>query len=361
VKRLSVGQRNTPNSSAIDRGFREIFARRYFANNGPMVQHLDAAIAQYTGVEYAISVANEMTAMMLLAKSLFAPGEIIVPAYLSASMVEALVWGEFTPVFADIDPITWSLSPETLRLVLTRRTTGIVGEHFLGRVGDPLVLERLAGSYGIPLLFDASDALGCATADRRAGSFGVGEVFSLHERSLLNGAEGGCVTTHKPDLAAKLRTRRNFSLTETPDDIHFRMNGKMAEASAMLALAGLREVDGWIVRNRERFRAYEIGLRGCNGVTLVPFDRAGSNYMRVVVDVDEERAGIGGEELLTELARDGIFATRPLASIHDAVVADAPVALRLRDRLVELPNASDVSPEDAAMVCSSLVRLCRRR
>ncbi|MHB8212180.1 MAG: DegT/DnrJ/EryC1/StrS family aminotransferase [Vulcanimicrobiaceae bacterium] len=344
----------------IDRGFRDIFARRYFANNGPMVQELDRAVARFSGVDYAVSVANEMMAMMLLAKSLFAPGEIVVPAYLSPVMVEALVWGGYTPAFADVDPGTWRLSAETIRKVLTSRTTGIVGAHFLGRLGEPFELERIAELHGLPLLFDASDALGCSTGDRRAGSFGNGEVFSLHESSLLNAAEGGCVTTRLLDVSNKMRTMRNFHLSETFEKTPLRMNGKMAESCAMLALAGLAEVDQWIVRNRERVLAYEAGLQGLAGIRLLPFDRAASNYVRSVIEIDEARAGLAINELVSVLAEENVFPKRPLASIDVSVLGDAPVVRSLRNRLLELPNSAVVLREDATRISGLIARRCAR-
>lgn len=357
MKRLAIHQGNLPPWERVERGMRAIFERSYFANNGPLVQELDGAMAALAGVQYGVCMTNEMMAMMLLAKSQFQLGEVVVPAFFSSWMIEALLWGGYVPVVADVDPRSWTLSPRTVLSAITAKTTGIVGVQPLGRLAACEELERFASDQGLPLIFDASDALGCTLRGRNAGEFGDGAVFSFGPPSLLNAGEGGCVTTRELEVANRLRTLRNFHPGQTFADMPLRMNGKMAEASAMVALTGLSEVSRSIERNRERFTAYRDALRRLPGVKLAEPDADVANYQRVVIEIDPLRAGVDAASLSRALTAESVSTARPL-ELAPVALGPMPVAEIVYERLLELPNAPDVTAEDAQRIAASIAAKC---
>jgi dTDP-4-amino-4,6-dideoxygalactose transaminase len=360
TERLRIGQRNLPPWSAVQSGFRAMFARRYFANNGPLVQELDRSIAEFTGARYAVSVTNDMMAMMLLARAAFSPGEVVAPAYLSPVMVEALRWGGFTPVFADVDARSYALSPNAVAGVLTTKTTGIVGVHFMGRLSGAGELETFAREKGVPLIFDGRDALAASRGARSAGTFGRGEVFSLNEAMLLNAAEGGCVTTNEQLIFDRLRTLRNFHPGQTFAEVPLRMNGKMAEAPALLALAGLPSIPESVAKNALRYAAYSECLGGLPGIALLADDDERSSHTRIVVMVDAATAGASAREVRDFLTNEGIEAALPLERTDAAALHGAPAVQRLSERLLELPNAAVMTTEDVQEVGRAIARCVGR-
>src|SRR5262249_53159246 len=150
-----------------------------------------------------------------------------------------------------------------------------------------------AKRHSLSLLFDAAHAFGCSHGGRMLGNFGAVEVFSFHATKFFNTFEGGAVTTHDDDLAAKSRLMTNFGFAYYDKGIYVGTNGKMSEISAAMGLTGLESLDVFIAANRRNYRAYQEGLRDVPGIRLIKFDEAEqNNYQYVIIEVDEAVAGI---------------------------------------------------------------------
>ena len=88
--------------------------RRWFSNNGPLVQEFEEALATYVGVKHCVSMCNATIAMEIAARALDLRGEVIVPAYTFVATAHAFRWHEIVPVFADMDPETHNLAPDSI-------------------------------------------------------------------------------------------------------------------------------------------------------------------------------------------------------------------------------------------------------
>ncbi len=351
-----------PAWSRIDGAFREIFERRYFTNNGPMVQQLDETLARRFGVNHAVCVTNSMVGLMIIAKALELAGEVVVPAFAPPRLAEALSWAGLSPVPCDIDPTTHMLSVQGLTPLIGARTVAICGIHLWGRPCDPDGLQTLADLKEMKLVFDAGQAVGCTHRGRALGGCGAGEVFSFYQSSVLNGADGGCITTNDAALATRLRSIRHFSAAEA--EVPLRINGKMSEAQAALALLGLADLDRAIAANRRRHDAYATGLEGLPGVRLQRYGAdERNNFQSVVIEIDGERVGLHRDDFLRMLAAENVFCSRPFEPVpRHANVRPEPVrpsgfahADRLFQRLLQLPNGPSLGLDDVARLCD-LVR-----
>lgn len=353
-----IGQFNLPPWEDVEEAFAGIFERRYFANNGPLVRELDAALARALEIEYAVCVTNEMLGTAILAKALLAPGDVVVPAYAPRVLVEALIWAGLTPVPADVDPVTFLPSAKSVGPTVTERTVAIVGTHLFGFACDPMELRAAANAVDARLLFDAFDALGSKRGNTFVGCCGDGEVFSFHERTVVNAGEGGCITTRDESTAQKLRTIRNFHAGETFAPVALRTNGKMSEAQAALALLGLQNLDTIVAENRRRFEAYAEGLRGLGGIELWGSARsAASNCARVVVRVDAGRAGVTRDRLAKGLAAKKVPHAIPLALWPNDAANAFPLSAAFCASLLELPNGSATTLDDVATICGIVRQL----
>jgi dTDP-4-amino-4,6-dideoxygalactose transaminase len=344
---LTVGPVHVPGLQAFESAMRAIFARRYFANNGPLVQELDAALARAFDVGHGVAVTNEMVAFMILLKACELDGEVIVPAFAPSMLADAVVWAGGTPVRCDVDPITHMLSPATIAPSLTPRTVGILGVHLWGHACASPELLAFARGHSLRLLFDASGAAGSRSGGRMIGGFGDAEVFSFYAANAIDGAEGGCITTNDLDLAKRLRTIRSFSdnvLVPVP----VRINGKMSEAQAALALLSLADLERTIAQSARRYRAYVEALDGVPGCSLLlhePLEAC--NAQSIVLFIDEARSGIGRDDLAAALAMDNVICRRPF---FDAMTAEFPNSDRLRREALLLPNAETLSAEQIARI-----------
>ena len=354
---LHVAQVNLPAWEDVEAAFRDIFQRRYFANHGPLVRQLDDAFAELTGTRHAVCVTNGTVALMALARALGLSGEVIAPSFTFPATIQALEWAGLTPVLCDVEVETHMISARQVEPHVGERTVGVLGVHAWGRPCDPDGLAALCERRGLALIFDACHGIACTHEGRPLGNFGVGEAFSFHATKVLNGAEGGCITTNDPDLAARLRTIRSFHAGETFAAVPTRMNAKMSEAQAALALLSLRDLDRNIAANVERYRCYADGLEGLPGLSLVRYDqRESNNHQYVVLDVDEDAFGLSRDRLLAALEAENILGRRHFfPGVHRASpnlkrAGDLGNTDRLSARLIQLPNGQAVSREDIVRV-----------
>ncbi|PKN65135.1 MAG: DegT/DnrJ/EryC1/StrS aminotransferase [Deltaproteobacteria bacterium HGW-Deltaproteobacteria-15] len=362
---LHVAQENLPPWGAIELAFKGIFDRRYFANHGPLVRELDQCFAEFIGAEHAVCVTNGTVALMILAKSMGLSGEVIVPAFTFPATIQALYWAGLTPVLCDVDAHSHMITPKTIEPHISPRTTGILAVHLWGQPCNPQKLEPFASDHGLSLFFDACHAIGASFNGRRIGNFGAGEAFSFHAGQIVNGSEGGCITTNDRELAAKLRTMRSFHPSETFARVPLRINGKMSEAQAALTLLSLKEYQQNAAANRLRYEAYLSALSEIPGVFMLKYEPGyDNNYQCIVVEIDQEQAGLHRDVFLNLLSAENVLCTGPFFSDLDHMISFSdrppttgsfPATLRLCNRLLQLPNSQKMTLRDVDRVCS-LVR-----
>lgn len=325
-----------PQWDFVERAFHGIFERRYFANNGPLVQEFDRRFAEAHGVAYAAAVTNRTVALALAAKAV-APdgGEVIVPAYVSPSAIAAFAWAGLTPRRVDVQPNEIVLSAEAAAMGLTPRTKAIFAVQMFGFPIDQK-LAAFAGERGLALFSDATDAVGMR--EREPGC--IARVYALDETSACNAADSACITTNDEQLSKVLRTMRNFHAGETFAPVPLRMNGKMSEAQAALSLCSMDALDETIARNRERFALYRDALLAGGLGLAAPSDPFASNCARIVIRTESRRAADIREAL-------------GLARIPEE--AAYPGVQTLRASLVELPNNHGMTSHDIAAVCAKVL------
>jgi dTDP-4-amino-4,6-dideoxygalactose transaminase len=361
VRPLHVAQVNLPPWEKVEAAFRGIFERHYFANHGPLVRRLDEEFARVQGVKHAVCVTNGTVALMLLARALELSGEVIVPAFTFPAAVQALVWAGLKPVFCDVERESHMISAATVEPLITKRTVGVLGTHLWGRACDPDGLAALCERYGLKLFFDACHSIACTHKGRLIGSFGAGEAFSFHATKVVNGGEGGAVTTNDRTLADRLRTMRSFHANETFAPVSVRFNGKMSEAQAALTLLSLDEIDKNIAANVSRFRAYETGLSGLPGISVVQYDPAERNsFQYVILDIDETMFELTRDQLYHALQAENVLCRR---HFYPGVHKNAPFAAEnvslpntdlLCQRLLQVPTGQAVSNDDVARICERI-------
>lgn len=358
---LHVAQVNLPPWEKVEAAFKGIFDRHYFANHGPLVRALDEAFADAVGVEHAVCVTNGTVALMILARALELSGEVIMPAFTFPAGAQALVWAGLRPVFCDVERGTHMISAGTVEPLITTRTAGVFGTHLWGRACDSDALTDLCERRGLTLFFDACHAIGCTDKQQPIGGFGSGEAFSFHATKVLNAGEGGCITTNDARLADRLRTMRNFHGNETFASVPVRLNGKMSEAQAALALLSLEDLPENIAANKARYRAYVQGLSMLPGIAIVEYDEAErNNYQYVVLDVDAAAAGLSRDRLFEALQAENVLCRRHFyPGIHKMAPFSAqnPVLHNtdvLCGCLLQLPSGQAMSVEDVARVCKCI-------
>lgn len=368
AKPLPVGQFYMPDRTEFESAFRAILQSRYFTNHGPRVRELDARFADHLGVKHAICVTNETVALMVAAKALDLHGEVIVPAYTRVATAQALSWAGLTPVFCDIDMATQTINADLVEPLLNSQTSAVLGVHMWGRACDPVGLQSLCKRRGLSLFFDAAHAVDCTYSGRKIGKFGNVEAFSFHASNVLNGAEGGCLTTDDDALAARIRTVRNFHVSESFSKVPLRINGKMSEAQASMALMSLRSLASVIDRNRNLYERYRERSLNWPGVRFNDYASGEqSNYQSCVLEIEHGMCLVSRDQLFRVLRAENILVRNPCArGVHQMVPYKAlqtqrgyslPETDRSCNRQLQLPLGASVTELVVDDLCD-VVDLC---
>jgi dTDP-4-amino-4,6-dideoxygalactose transaminase len=265
-----------------------------------------------------------------------------------------------TPVFADVDPVTQCLDPESVKSKITDKTTGIIAVHLWGRAAPVDELERVASDYGLTLLFDAAHAFGVSSGDRMVGSFGAAEILSFHATKFFNAIEGGAIVTDDDELAKRSRLMRNFGFAGEDNVVSDGTNGKMTEISAAMGLANFNGLDDLIGVNRRNYETYVECMRDLQGVTVLPVGGSGrSNYQYVVLMVGDN-CPLTRDALLEVLRDNNILARRyfwpschkmePYRTLYPDAGSSLPATERIAGQVIVLPSGTSVSEEDVRVI-----------
>src|SRR5688572_29284106 len=133
---LHVGRPNVGDRDALLERIGGILDRRWFTNNGPVVQEFEQRVADLVGAKHCIAICNATVALEIAIRAVGLSGEVIVPSFTFIATAHALQWQQITPVFCDIDPETHCLDPRRVEELITPRTTGIIGVHLWGHLCD---------------------------------------------------------------------------------------------------------------------------------------------------------------------------------------------------------------------------------
>lgn len=352
---LHVGRPNVGEKAEFLKHVDDIFENKWLSNNGPKVQLLEQRVADYHNVKHCIAMSNGTIALEIAIRALELEGEVIIPSYTFIATAHALSWQGITPIFADIDPDTHCLDPDSVRKMISPNTTGIIGVHLWGQTAPVDELQTIADQHNLKLMFDAAHAFGCSCKGQMIGNFGEAEVLSFHATKLFNTFEGGAVLTNNDVLAEKMRLMRNFGFSGLDNVIYSGTNGKMTEICAAMGLVNLDNLDAVVKRNQENYRAYQQGIDGLPGLSLSTFDESErNNYQYVVMEVGED-CPVSRDDMVEALHAENILARKYFwpgchnmlhyRKLYPHARLLLPATEQMSDKVVVLPTGTSLSAE----------------
>lgn len=342
-------------------------------SQGPRVQAFEQAFAERVGAAAAVATSSCTTALALaLHVSGVGPGdEVIVPSLSFIATANAVWHCGAQPVFADVDPQTCNLDPESAQSAIGPRTKAIMPVHQLGLPADMDAFFALAEDHGLAIVEDAACAIGARYRDRPIGSLPSLACFSLHPRKVITTGEGGMIAVQDLEVAERLRRLRGHGMDvsdlarHNADEVIVEAypergwNARMTDVQAALGLCQLQALEEILTRRAQIASRYTGALRGM-AYLEAPFEPpyAKRTWQSYSVRVTPE-APVDRTELMRRLLRDGIATRRGVMAIHRApAYAGRHPRLRhteaaARERLL-LPLYPDLADEQQDYVLERL-------
>lgn len=247
--------------------------RSDFITCGPKVDEFEQELTTYTTAKYAVAVSNGTAALHCACMAAgIGPGDEVIttPLTFAASANCALYCGAM-PVFADIDPDTYNIDPESIRAHITPKTKAIVAVDFTGQAVKHREIRALCDEYHLVFIEDAAHAIATKYNGQPVGSLADMTCFSFHPVKTITGGEGGAITTNNEEYYKKLMLVRTHGITHdeadmegTPhegpwyyEQIALGYNYRMTDFQAALITSQMKKLDRFVARRKEIVRAYD--------------------------------------------------------------------------------------------------------
>lgn len=319
-----------------------IWESKWLTNNGPFHQKFEKALADYLGVEHLALFVNGTIALVTALQALRTTGEVITTPYSFVATSHSLLWNNIKPVFVDIDPVTMNLNPDKIEAAITPQTTAIMPVHCYGNPCNVELIQQIADTYGLKVIYDAAHAFGVQYKGENLLKHGDLSVLSFHATKVFNTFEGGAIVCQDARTKQRIDYLKNFGIADEVTVMAPGINGKMNELQAAFGMLQIKHIDDAIKRRRAVDRCYRKSLCGIHGLSVLrePLDTV-RNYAYFPVLV-----GLGfpmSRDALYQRFRElGIYTRRYFYPL----ISDMPMYRGLPSASpANLPNAKEISAQ----------------
>ena len=341
--------------------------------DGPMVEAFETAFAHWIGRKYAVAVASGTLGTWVALRALgIGPGdEVICTSHTWHQVAQAITLCGATPVFADINYWTGSLSPEKAALKITPRTRAILASNTNGHPAAWAPLRALANARGLTLIEDSTEALGSRYQNQQVGTFGAVSVFDFSAPSALCTGEGGMVVTDDEALFHELRYLRQRRLADRASvsvGARVPLQAGMSELTAALGLSQLSGLDDRLQARRQVVSWYHEQMQSFEGVKppYIGEHVDEVHWMLYVVHLGKRFSGSARAQMIDDLRACGVETaaySHPLHQQFYYMQAAAAIGRqrgvlpdtdRIGDRALALPLHTQLDEEQIQYIVKTL-------
>lgn len=333
-----------------------------FSNRG-ICNFLEQRLSEYHKSEYCVLFSTGFWALVaaIKLKALDGKNEVIIPSLTYRRLADVVYWADLIPVFVDIETDTLAISPNSINNHISEKTALILAVHPIVNCCNTKKIIHISQKENIPLIFDAVESVHETFDGRRIGSFGMGEVFSLHASKFINGLEGGYVCTNESHFSTALKDFRLGKTVLYNNRLHTGLNGIPIGVHAAFALAGLDEIEVNINHNRSVYYRYKRCLSSVPGLKLMGFNEAEQTSYKNIVAMVTADFPFTRNQLVELLNQERILARKYYTpALHKKTyqyqvkVTDLPVTELAETLYVNLPCGARVAESDVDLICNFL-------
>jgi len=345
-------------------------------SHGRKVAEFEKAMAAYTGAAHAIGVNNGTDALVLLLRACgIQPGdEVVVPAFTFMASASSVALARARPVFADIDPVTYAIDPESLAKVAGSTARAVMPVHLFCQMADMDGVLGLARDRDLMVIEDSAEAIGMRWNGKHAGLLGAGGVLSFFPTKTLGAiGDAGMIITDSEEIAGQAAILRHHGrMGKTVDHIAgisnlsgvSGTNSKMDDLQAAVLLAKLGHLDEDIARRAELAAAYTERLRDIPEIlrlpTVVPREAETNPVFYVYLIEVEERDALEAHLTAAGIGTEVYYPTplhlQPCFTDLGHQEGDFPNAEAACRRTIGLPFYPDLTQAAMDRVCDTIRR-----
>ena len=359
---IQVTRSSMPALAEYVEEIKDVWESRCLTNMGEKHKKLEADLMNYLQTPNVTLFTNGHLALECAIAAFGLTGEVITTPFTFASTTHAIVRNGLTPVFCDVDPVTYNLDARKLESLITPRTTAIVPVHVYGNVCDVDAINAIARKYNLKVIYDAAHAFGVTINGKGIGVYGDISMFSFHATKVFHTIEGGALSYNNEQLKIILNHLKNFGITGPESVEYVGGNAKMNEFQAAMGICNLRHIEQAIEKRKIAAERYRRRLSGIPGIRMIPQQEGvKSNYAYCPVLFDGYR--ISRDEVYETLKNDDIISRKyffPLISSFECyrsrfACEETPVAKYVSDRILTLPLYEELALADVDKICNIIL------
>lgn len=356
---VDLGEQHKGITDELRQVFMRVLERSSFIL-GPEVHQFEENFATYLDVPYCIAVNSGTAALHLVLLALgIGPGdEVITVPNTFIATAEAISAVGATPVFVDVDPVSYTMNPAAVEKAITSKTKAILPVHLYGQTADLDPLLATAKRHNIALVEDACQAHGATYKGKKAGTLGIAGCFSFYPGKNLGAlGEGGAVVTHDPALAEQIKMLRDHGSVRKYEHrvpgFNFRLEGLQG---GFLAVK-LNHLDKW---NEHRIRAAKkYGELLADAELILPQEMPYGKHVFHLYVIQSDCRDALRERLSAAGIETGLHYPIPLHlqeaySYLGLKAKSFPVSEQLSQQIVSLPMHPGITDEQIEYVASVL-------
>ncbi|KND50596.1 MAG: perosamine synthetase [Parcubacteria bacterium C7867-007] len=342
--------------------------------SGTYIPRFEKEFAAFCGTEDAVTVSSGTTALHLaLATLKIGPGdEVLASSFTNMATFFAILYQGATPVAIDSEPETLNMNPALLESKITSKTKAILVVHIYGQMVDMDPVMEIARKHNLYVIEDAAEAHGAEYKGKKAGSVGDIGCFSFYANKIITTGEGGMLTMHNPEYAARARSLKALAFGTGNKFMHADIgyNYRLTNLQAAIGVAQLGRIDEILSRKRTMAAYYNEHLAGIEGLRLpVELPDTKSVWWMYNVRLEGPLAGKRAQ-VMKELQARGVESREDFIPFNDQEIfierglvqaGDCPVASEAGREGFYIPSGTDITEEEQAYVVSQMKEVISTR
>ncbi|MFA6253149.1 MAG: DegT/DnrJ/EryC1/StrS family aminotransferase [Patescibacteria group bacterium] len=341
---------------------------------GPYYKKFEASFAKKIGVKYACAV-NSGTAGLHLAMLCagIKPGdEVITSPFSFVASANCILYVGATPIFVDIDPITYNIDPLEIEKKITPKTKAILPVHIFGQSANMTVIVKIAKKYNLKIIEDACESLLASHNGQQVGTFGESAVFAFYPNKQMTTGEGGMLVTNKKEiyeLACSLRNQGRGENMQWLDHERLGYNYRLDEMSAAIGLVQLKKID-WLIKERRKIaNLYQKFFSPHHDLIQIPQINKGNTHTWFVYALKIKDKKIKTDQLIDKLRKEGISSKPYLPSIHlfkfyqdkfGFKEGDFPISEEISRYSLAMPFYIGLKEKDVKHIVNKLIKILKK-
>lgn len=334
-------------------------------SQGPETQSFEKELGAFVGNKYCVVVNNGTSALIasLLAHGIGKGDEVIVPAHTFIASVNSILAVGAKPVLADVDPLTWNLTPNLAKRYITKKTKAVLPVNVAGMPVDIYGFQDLARKKKITLIVDSAESFGGEYNSHLIGDshFEHTCIFSFHTAKQLSTIEGGCIFTDNPEVYERCRMIRDHGMKGRYNFVTFGLNFRTTDIQSAIGREQLRKVPKALKHRARCVDLYKEYLKDYFDYQSIP--AYVTKHPHLFFGILTRLFGTSGNKrdtLLAALDRAGINTRLCWPYILDQPFhkklfkGEYPVSRNLSERIITLPLSNTIPFEDIKKVCDAI-------